>query len=387
MNYSLQKSQNNCYSRLFEKFFHKLKLNLDQIKMKKISVSFMLVCFNLFAQENIELKKGVAFNLQYENSWQERFEKLKPHWHYSWHWEYRDNYPEGVEFVPMIWGRNNATQDKIDYLNNLASLGKIQNVLMFNEPDLVSQSNMSVDEVVSFWPLVEALNVPISSPVTSSPLNDWMRSFMQVAISHNLRVDFVAIHIYHKNNPTKFIELIEEVYQTYGKPIWITEFAVRDNNATINNPNIYSENYVITFMENVLNELHELDYVKRYSWFDPNANNEKYPMLQTADIIYENNQLTTLGEYYASHNPNNALSSKNKKNDVITLYPNPARNLISIDSNSSSLTASIFNLNGEILIKKKIKTHIDLSDLDKGVYLVEFGNEVYKSFHKLIVKK
>ena len=48
---------------------------------------------------------------------------------------------------------------------------------------------------------------------------------MQAAISENLRVDFVAIHVYHKNNPTKFIELINEVYQTYGKPIWITEFA------------------------------------------------------------------------------------------------------------------------------------------------------------------
>ena len=104
--------------------------------MKKISVSFMLVCFNLFAQENIELKKGVVFNLQYENSWQERFEKLKPHWHYSWHWEYRATYPEGVEFVPMIWGKNNATQATIDYLNNLVSLEKIKNVLMFNEPDL-----------------------------------------------------------------------------------------------------------------------------------------------------------------------------------------------------------------------------------------------------------
>ena len=182
--------------------------------MKKIRVSFILVCFNLFAQENLDLKKGVAFNLGYENSWQERFEKLKPHWHFSWHWEYRNNYPDEIEFVPMIWGRNNATQDKIDYLNNLVSLGKIQNVLMFNEPDLESQSNMSVNEVVDLWPLIETLNVPISSPVTSAPLNEWMRDFMQAASSQNLRVDFVAIQVYHKNNPTKFIELVEEVYQT-----------------------------------------------------------------------------------------------------------------------------------------------------------------------------
>ena len=355
--------------------------------MKKIKISFLFICCNLFAQDNTELKKGVAFNFGYEDSWQERFQKLKPHWHYSWNWELRENYPDGIEFVPMIWGRQNATQARIDYLNNLSSLGKIQNVLMFNEPDLESQSNMSVEEVVNLWPLLETLNVPISSPATSAPLNDWMRDFMQTASIQNLRVDFVAIHIYHKNDPIKFIELVEEVYLTYGKPIWITEFAVRDTNATINNPNIYSESYVLTFMENVLNELHELDYVKRYSWFDPNANNDKYPMLQTADIIDENNQLTTLGEYYASHNLNNALSSKNKKNDVITIYPNPSKNLIYIDSDNSSFTASIFNLNGEVVLRKNIKNQIDISDLNKGIYFTELMNESNKSFQKLIVKK
>ena len=46
-----------------------------------------------------------------------------------------------------------------------------------------------------------------------------------------------------------------------------------------------AESYVLTFTENVLNELLELDYVKRYSWFDPNTNNEKYPMLQTASLF------------------------------------------------------------------------------------------------------
>ena len=288
--------------------------------MKKIKISFLFICCNLFGQVNTELKKGVAFNLDYEDSWQERFQKLKPHWHYSWNWELRENYPDEIEFVPMIWGRGNANQSKIDYLNNLANEGKIANVLLFNEPDLVGQSNMSVEEVVNLWPLIETLNVPISSPATSAPLNDWMRDFMQTASTQNLRVDFVAIHIYHKNDPIKFIELVEEVYLAYGKPIWITEFAVRDTNTTINNPNIYSECYVLTFMENVLNKLHELNYVKRYSWFDPNANNEKYPILQTADIIDENNQLTTLGEYYASINSNNTLSNHKKKLDELTIY-------------------------------------------------------------------
>jgi hypothetical protein len=342
--------------------------------------------YNLLAQENLELKKGVAFSVSYENSWHERFDKLKPHWHYSWNWELRANYPDGVEFVPMIWGRGGATQARIDYLNNLASLGEIQNVLTFNEPDLESQSNMSVDEVVNLWPLLETLNVPISSPVASAPLNDWMRDFMEKASNQNLRVDFVAIHIYHKNDPVKFIELVEEVYQTYGKPIWITEFAVRDTSATTTNPNIYTESYVLSFMQYVLDELYELDYVKRYSWFDPNANNPKYPRLQTADIIDENHQLTTLGEYYANHNPNNILSFFEEKPNKITIYPNPVKSLVFIEGDSTLLTASILNLNGQILIRKIVKDRINISQLKNGVYFLELCNEKDKSVHKLIVK-
>ena len=350
-------------------------------------ILILFFCYSLLAQENLELKKGVAFSVSYENSWHQRFDKLKPHWHYSWNWELRANYPEGVEFVPMIWGRGSATQARIDYLNNLASLGEIQNILTFNEPDLESQSNMSVDEVVNLWPLLETLNVPISSPVASAPLNDWMRDFMEKASNQNLRVDFVAIHIYHKNDPVKFIELVEEVYQTYGKPIWITEFAVRDTNATITNPNIYSESYVLSFMQYVLDELYELDYVKRYSWFDPNANNPKYPRLQTADIIDENDQLTTLGEYYANHNSNNILSLFEEKTNKITIYPNPVEDLVYVEGNSSILTASIMNLNGQILIRENVKDKINISQLKDGVYILELCNEKDKSIHKLIVMK
>ena len=89
------------------------------------------------------LKERFDIILGYESSWQERFDKLNPYWHYSWNWEYKAPYPSGVEFVPMIWGSGGATQERVDYLNNLASMGVIQNVLAFNEPDLEGQANMT----------------------------------------------------------------------------------------------------------------------------------------------------------------------------------------------------------------------------------------------------
>ncbi len=261
----------------------------------RVLILFLFITQQILSQSNGHSKKGVAFNLGYESSWQERFVKLNPFWHYSWNWEYKTNYPGGVEFVPMIWGMGGLTQEKIDYLNNLASEGTIKNVLTFNEPDLGDQADMTVDEAVALWPLLETLSVPISSPATSAPLNDWMREFMNKAEANNLRIDFVAIHIYNKNVAANFLALIEEVYQAYGKPIWITEFAVRDMDATISVPNKYSEAYVLSFMNQVLPALDELDYVKRYSWFDPNSNNPNYPRLITADLISETNELTPIG--------------------------------------------------------------------------------------------
>jgi len=72
---------------------------------------------------------------------------------------------------------------------------------------------------------------------------------------------------------------------------------------------------------------------------------------------------------------------------VITIYPNPSKNLIYIDSDNSSFTASIFNLKGEVVLTKNIKNQIDISDLNKVIYFAELMNESNKSFQKLIVKK
>jgi hypothetical protein len=262
-------------------------------------------------------------------------------------------------------------------------MGVIENVLAFNEPDLKGQANMTVDEAVALWPLLETLNVPISSPVTSAPLNDWMRDFMNKATTENLRIDFIAIHIYHKNIPANFLALVEEVYETYGKPIWITEFAVRDNDASASTPNKYSEAYLLNFMEEVLNALDQLNYVKRYSWFDPNSNNPKYPRLETADIISENNQLTTLGNFYANY----SLSLQNNNSSNIYLSPSPASNTIKINENKEDLKVTVYDVNGQVQLKKKIIDKLDVTTLTNGVYFLKLESRENETIHKTVIQK
>ena len=53
--------------------------------------------------DQLDRKKGVAFGLSSIDSWDYRLTTLNAKWHYSWNWELQENYPEAVEFVPMIW--------------------------------------------------------------------------------------------------------------------------------------------------------------------------------------------------------------------------------------------------------------------------------------------
>lgn len=249
---------------------------------------------------NVVGKKGVAFSNRYASTWDTKFELLSPEWHYSWNWELRNNYPEGVEFVPMLWDEKHVTTENINYLKELAENEEIKYLLGFNEPDLESQANMTVDEAIALWPQLESVGVPLGSPVTTSPNKDWMNEFMDKAIENNLRVDFVAIHIYDRSNVDRFINLLNETYEKFQRPIWITEFALRDSGASSSVPNKYSQEDVLAYMQNLLPKIQELEFVHRYAWFDTSTDNQNYDKLSSAELITENNILTNLGSYYAT---------------------------------------------------------------------------------------
>ena len=52
-------------------------------------------------------KRGVCFGNRYSERWGARFATLRPRWHYSWSYQRMADYPEGVEFVPMVWSAQN----------------------------------------------------------------------------------------------------------------------------------------------------------------------------------------------------------------------------------------------------------------------------------------
>jgi len=222
---------------------------------------------------------------------------LNVDWHYSWGLKLQEDYPRNIRFVPMTWGKWDL-EKAITYINELKKMDKVESLLGFNEPDGKKQSNISVEEALDLWPKLMKANVRLGAPCCVHPDNEWTKTFMEQAKQKELRIDFVPIHDYGGPSPQGLVNKCKRIYEMYGKPIWITEFAVGDWQAKDVAENKHSPERILEFMKEVLPELDKLGCVERYAWFPANKDNKN---LGTSALFNDDNSLTELGNFYANH--------------------------------------------------------------------------------------
>lgn len=246
-------------------------------------------------------KKGICMTTKGGKSWKERVEKLDVSWHYNWAARLPEAAPKDVDFVPMIWGywgNSEGFQRSIRRLRDDHRTGREGHLLGFNEPDKKAQANMSVERALKAWPYLEWTGLRLGSPATVNPENEWMREFMKQAKAKNYRVDFVTVHWYGGANADSLISRLKRVHQLYGKPIWITEFAVADWSAKSRANNKFSQKRVLQFMKEVLPRLDALKFVERYAWY---SGGENHSALGPSSLWKNDGSLTELGKLYKSH--------------------------------------------------------------------------------------
>ncbi|WP_319268463.1 glycosyl hydrolase [uncultured Draconibacterium sp.] len=249
-------------------------------------------------------KKGICLVTKY-SGWESKIEKINSSWSYSWGHRLQSSQPDGVEFVPMIWGAWSDTisvQKKLDEIETWVEEGKVTSLLGFNEPDSKNQANMSVESAIAYWPHLMEVNIPIGSPGCVHADSNWMKDFMQEVEKRNYRVDFICVHWYGGANPQSLVNYLKKVYELYKIPIWITEFAPADWGAKTIEESKISEEKALIFMKAILPELDKLDFVHRYAWFSANSSN---PALGNSALFDSNGNLTALGEYYCNYENEN----------------------------------------------------------------------------------
>lgn len=230
-------------------------------------------------------KKGLGLSTR-SADWAQKVTEANVSWVYTWGQDQPADLPAGVEFVPMVWGGRSA--------ENLKLPANTKEVLGFNEPDRPDQSNMTVDQVVNDWAILEKTGLPLGSPAPSWWSAQWMQDFMTDANQQKLRIDFICIHWYNVPDAQKFLDTIDKIHGTYQKPIWITEFAV---GLFGNNVPTFTPEQTEDFMRTVIPGLEKRDYVQRYAWF-PASPTSKH--LGSSALFNDDGSLTDLGKLYAS---------------------------------------------------------------------------------------
>jgi hypothetical protein len=199
----------------------------------------------------------------------------------------------GIEWVPMCWG-GISSQDVAGIEAQIPE-GSLY-LLGFNEPNFISQANLTPTQAASMWPNLEKIaqdkGLELVSPavnwcgdcvegVTNDP-TDWLDKFF--ATCPLCKVDYIAIHSYAPGSAA--LKSYVEKFRKYGKPLWITEFAPWD-------PPRPDFDGVVQYMKEVIPFLENEPLIFRYSWFATRVS-----INQDISLLKSNGTLTKLGQLY-----------------------------------------------------------------------------------------
>jgi hypothetical protein len=250
-------------------------------------------------------KRGVAYDLASPAD----LAALSPgvSWWYNWSpnpnpavpADYATHY--SMDFYPMLWNGNYDATAVVSYLK---SNPNIKYMLVMNEPNLMSQANLTPQQAAQIWPGYESISaqtgVKIVGPAitwgTMSGYQDpvaWLDAFYAAYQAANggrdPRIDYLAFHWYDYGLSNQLDRL-----DKYNKPIWVTEFA-----------NWHSQNdgsRVTTLAEqesqmtNMVATCEARADVFRYAWFTGRLS----PDPHFSSLLGATGELTGLGQTYLS---------------------------------------------------------------------------------------
>jgi surface protein len=68
----------------------------------------------------------------------------------------------------------------------------------------------------------------------------------------------------------------------------------------------------------------------------------------------------------------------------ISIYPNPTSDIVYIDGNYTQLKVFVYDILGKQVINKSITNSIDISQLEKGVYILQLSDGVKLTTQRII---
>lgn len=243
---------------------------------------------------------------------QDYYNRLNGFWSYTWNRQSSDSFPylaADFTYNPMQWGdfgwdHGNASRIPIERNHrDLQETGKPVALLGFNEPEHEEQGYITVDDAIARWPRLEARDVPLVSPAPANINGTWFQDFVAKADARGYRRDYTAVHWYAAPNANSLITQLTNVYNDFGRPVWLTEFG----NTRWSGTATWTEADTFNFLAEFLWRAESLTWLKRYSIFgyieeapgSPDPVSPDPAEAPRSNILRYDGTLTPLGQLYA----------------------------------------------------------------------------------------
>ncbi|WP_447528466.1 glycosyl hydrolase [Vreelandella sp. TE19] len=204
---------------------------------------------------------------------------------------------QDAPFVPMVWG---STLDEEALRRYLDQHPEVEYILGFNEPNFVSQANLTPQQAADRWPQIESIADAYSLKIVGPSVNyspggvdipgtddngspfAYLDAFFQACTQ--CRVDAIGVHGYMAA-PEYFKDYIAQFHERYQKPIWVTEWNLDRGGEAL------STEAQMDFLADTTRWMEAQDYVTHYAWFLGRGNT-------SSDLLSADNQWTALGQLY-----------------------------------------------------------------------------------------
>ena len=139
----------------------------------------------------------------------------------------------------------------------------------FNEPNnpvedaYTTLGNGSVDNALAFYPQMEATGLRVGAPAVTDGGKSWLFEFMDKAIAQGIRIDYIPIHMYMANQSAASVKSwLQDVYDRYHKPMWVTEF---NNGANWTGSAPANETVQANTIDSFIQMMDDTPFIERYA--------------------------------------------------------------------------------------------------------------------------
>lgn len=208
-------------------------------------------------------------------------------WFYNWNND--RNSTLNWEYVPIKqqrwWPANPTDKTSITHFSG------------YNEPDNpVEDSYQTLDNgsrttAIAAWPELLECGLRMGAPAVTDGGKWWLFDFMDRANAAGLRVDYIPVHFYQCGMSAPQLKAwLQEIWDRYQKPIWVTEFNNGANWTGCGDPT-YTQNADV--IASWIDMMDNTPWIERYAVY---SNVES-----TRNMVYTDGSLTPAGAVYKAN--------------------------------------------------------------------------------------